>query len=385
MSTRGLVDLGTSRRWCPPDETLRRVAPHLSTLGITRVADITGLDRIGIPVWLAIRPNARSLSGGQGKGTTPGAARASAVMESIETWHAEHLPCGVRGAWSGFGRGRALCPDTLDPGPDLARWRPDSPLEWLEGEELLGGGTVFVPKDAVALDLTDLRRPRYVAGSSNGLASGNRLDEAVLHALYELVERDAERRWWSLQPRQQLASALDLAMVATDFPLVGDLLERMHQADCAVALFNCTGPTGLATFRCVIGERAREFRPLAAEGLGTDGQAQAAIVRALTEAAQSRLTLIAGSRDDRYPSLYSSACRTVPVTPDPPPIGHRPYDAGVEEVTPGEPMDEVAAVAERLSTLGIERLACIDLTRTKLGIPVVRLAAEGMLSPRGRQ
>lgn len=186
MTVKSLIDLGTSRRLCPPDETLRRVGPHFSTVGITRVADITGLDRIGNPVWLAIRPNARSLSGGQGKGVTPCAARASAVMESIETWHAEHLPGGIRGAWSDFGPGRALCPAALDPGPDLARWRPDSQLEWLEGEELLGGGTVFVPKDLVALDLTDFRRPRYVTGSSNGLASGNRLDEAVLHALYEL-------------------------------------------------------------------------------------------------------------------------------------------------------------------------------------------------------
>jgi ribosomal protein S12 methylthiotransferase accessory factor len=353
-------------------------------VGITRVADITGLDRIGIPVWLAIRPNARSLSGGQGKGATPGAARASAVMESIETWHVEHLPEGIRRAWSDFGPGHALCPRALDPGPDLARWQPDSELEWLEGEDLLEGGPVFVPKDALALDLTDFRRPRYVAGSSNGLASGNRLDEAVLHALYELIERDAERRWWNLGPRQQLATALDLGIVAADFPLVGDLLERVQRADCEVALFDCTGPTRLATFRCVIGERAREFRPLAAEGSGADGQAGVAIMRALTEAAQARLTFIAGSRDDRYPSLYSAARRTVPVTPEPPPRGRRAYDAGVEEVAPAEPMEEVAAVAERLGTLGIDRLARIDLTRTELGIPVVRLAAEGMLLPQAK-
>ncbi len=45
-----------------PAETCRIVEPHRRALGITRVANVTGLDRVGIPVALAVRPNARSLS-----------------------------------------------------------------------------------------------------------------------------------------------------------------------------------------------------------------------------------------------------------------------------------------------------------------------------------
>ena len=66
-----------------PIETCRIVEPHRKTFGITRVADVTGLDRIGVPVAMAVRPNARSLSVSQGKGVDRDAARASALMESI--------------------------------------------------------------------------------------------------------------------------------------------------------------------------------------------------------------------------------------------------------------------------------------------------------------
>ena len=82
--------LGT-HRVRPPEETWEALRGVLPRVGITRVADVTGLDRIGIPVWQAVRPASRSLSVSQGKGATPAAARASAVMESIELWHAEDL------------------------------------------------------------------------------------------------------------------------------------------------------------------------------------------------------------------------------------------------------------------------------------------------------
>jgi len=52
-------------------------------MGITRVANVTGLDHVGIPVVMACRPNARGLAVSQGKGLTLDAAKASAVMESI--------------------------------------------------------------------------------------------------------------------------------------------------------------------------------------------------------------------------------------------------------------------------------------------------------------
>ena len=78
-----------THRTCAPAETLARVAPLLAGMGITRVANVTGLDRTGIPVVMVCRPNARSIAVSQGKGLTLEAAKASGIMESIEVWHAE--------------------------------------------------------------------------------------------------------------------------------------------------------------------------------------------------------------------------------------------------------------------------------------------------------
>ena len=85
-----------SHRAVPPAETVARLRPLLPLMGITRLADVTGLDRIGVPVFQAIRPLSRSVSVSQGKGLSPDAARASALMEAVETWHAERIERPLR-------------------------------------------------------------------------------------------------------------------------------------------------------------------------------------------------------------------------------------------------------------------------------------------------
>ena len=78
------------------EDTLAWVTPQLARFGITRVANVTGLDHIGIPVVMVVRPNGKSLSVSQGKGLTMDAAKASGIMESIEAHHAENIDLPVR-------------------------------------------------------------------------------------------------------------------------------------------------------------------------------------------------------------------------------------------------------------------------------------------------
>ena len=83
-----------TQRTVSPEETLARVEKLLPAAGITRVADITNLDRIGIPVFSSIRPTAGlgAVSVYNGKGATPAEAKVSAMMEGIERFSAEvHL------------------------------------------------------------------------------------------------------------------------------------------------------------------------------------------------------------------------------------------------------------------------------------------------------
>ena len=85
-----------SARIVPASVTLERLRPLLPVMGITRVANITGLDRIGIPVVAVMRPNGRSYAVSQGKGLSLDRAKASGVMESIENWHAEEASLPLR-------------------------------------------------------------------------------------------------------------------------------------------------------------------------------------------------------------------------------------------------------------------------------------------------
>ena len=79
-----------------PEETIERGMRLASAFGITRIANLTGLDRIGLPVVMVCRPNARSSAVFHGKGIDLAAAKASGIMEAIETWHAEHVLLPLR-------------------------------------------------------------------------------------------------------------------------------------------------------------------------------------------------------------------------------------------------------------------------------------------------
>src|SRR6478609_9891201 len=89
MRTDDVVVLPGTVRARSAEQTWEALAGHLPHYGITRVADLTGLDCIGLPVWTAIRPASRTLSTSQGKGATSLLAKLSAVMEGIELWHIE--------------------------------------------------------------------------------------------------------------------------------------------------------------------------------------------------------------------------------------------------------------------------------------------------------
>src|SRR5215470_10320218 len=85
-----------THRTVSPDETVARLRPLLPSLGITRVANVTGLDRIGVPVVMVCRPNSRSVAVSQGKGLTLAAAKASGIMEAAEGFHAERIERPLR-------------------------------------------------------------------------------------------------------------------------------------------------------------------------------------------------------------------------------------------------------------------------------------------------
>jgi YcaO-like protein with predicted kinase domain len=273
--------------------------PHLSRLGITRVANVTGLDRIGIPTVVVSRPNARSLSVSQGKGFDLDSAKVSGIMEAVELHHAEHclLPL-VLATYSELRQEHEVVDVTRLPA-FVRRFHEHLPLLWTAASAL-DGRAVYVPYDMVHSNMTFPLEPH--AGcfpmGSNGLCSGNSVLEAFVHGACELIERDAVSLFYCEPVAEQLERRVSVSTV--DDPRCRELLEKYAAADVAVGIWDVTSDVGIATYFCSIVER--ELNPFhrigQANGSGCHLDRAEALKRALTEAAQSRLTRIAGSRDD---------------------------------------------------------------------------------------
>jgi YcaO-like protein with predicted kinase domain len=289
-----------THRALPPQETWQRIKPHLLSLGITRVAVITGLDVVGIPVVMVTRPNARSLSVSQGKGCDLWCAKVSGVMESIEQHCAEHLDLPLR--YASFDELRRK---HLALGPSRVPCLQSAALEgrsflWVEAVREEDGAPCWVPHGLVHLDL---RRPLAPGSdlfplSSNGLASGNTRGEAVVHAVLEIIERDAWARFMDQGMEERERRRLDLSSVSD--ARAAELIAKLQGAGLNVVVWDLSGALGVACFLCqlVEGQSDWAFQMGRAEGLGCHTHRGIALQRALCEAAQSRLCAIAGSRDD---------------------------------------------------------------------------------------
>ncbi|MGI5438631.1 YcaO-like family protein [Streptomyces shenzhenensis] len=287
-----------THRAVAPEETWQRILPQLPRYGVTRVADVTGLDDIGIPVFQAVRPASRTVCVSQGKGLTAAAARVSAAMEAIELWHAENLPAPTT-VRSTAERDLPYRLDRLD----LAEGslvHDGLPLPWLEGEGLLTGAPIPVPEAAVRLDHTYRAEwaPPLFRTTSNGLASGNTVAEATAHALGELCERDSLAR---LRTRPR-ADWYRLDLDSVDDLDCRHLLELYAAAQVSVDVVDVDRHPA-----CFEARIRSEAHPVTYTGAGCHLDAAIALSRALTEAAQSRLTAITGARDDLPPLLYRPA------------------------------------------------------------------------------
>src|SRR5205085_6959991 len=138
----------------------------------------------------------------------------------------------------------------------------------------------------------------------NGLASGNHVVEAINAALYEVVERDSVALWIAKPLQQRMRCMLELGTV--DDRDCRALLAKYQAAGIAVRVWNVTTDIGIAAFLCEIRDlsagdpgRLRRFH-----GSGCHADRVIALSRALTEAAQTRLTYIAAIRDDLSPAEY---------------------------------------------------------------------------------
>ncbi|MEV5432715.1 YcaO-like family protein [Streptomyces sp. NPDC052701] len=356
-----------------PEETWEAVAGVLPEFGITRLADLTGLDVIGLPVWTAIRPVSQTLSTSQGKGATALLAKLSAVMEAIELWHVEQpLPVAALGPASQIAPD---CPVTALP---MTVPYPEHTLarmvwEWTAATGLISGQKVLLPVDLVR---RRVQRPEWspdlLRATSTGLACGNTRDEALLHALFEVVERDVLHRDGQAGGRRRTL----IAPGTVDDPHGREVVDQLAAAGMALEIALVDGPYGLPV--CVAYLWSEDY-PVVFAGGGCHNAPGIALTRALTEAAQSRLTAIAGTRDDlpSDPGSFDTApfhpATTTGLTPWPQVTGHfTPAGGGFAE--------QAGDVARRVAHVTGHEPAALDLSATAAPVHAVQLVCPGTRS-----
>lgn len=284
----------TSLRTVSPADTVVRARALMAGAGITRVTDITRMDRLGLPVFVSVRPRGQTLCVHAGKGLAPEEAMAGALMEGLELAVVEQAS---RHAATTTMRLADLA-QQLPPGDSVADFAPvlgetlspQTPLRTLHCEDLLRGRPVAVPADLLLLSASGTPAPGGFQWHGTGLASGNTVDEATLHAVFEVLERDAvmvnrvtDGSAWV--PLHGLPAPW--RTLARDWANLGVELIVRH----------LPSVSGLPCFQAVLHEPDSTDVNLAV-GYGLHLHPQIALSRAITEAAQSRLSTIHGGRDD---------------------------------------------------------------------------------------
>lgn len=284
-------------------------------LGIARIADITGLDRLGIPVFSAVKDNfCDTITVYSGKGLTPAAAELSAVMECLERtaagWDMRRVHIAAPAQLAG-----AYWP------PEIfteARHRPPPRrLAWVRARRLDTPGLVWVPAELAFNGRAprSLRPRAFRVATSNGLACAFALDKALAAALSEIAERhivslyDRHEHDRGLALLRALGRQFGLSLPTADMrarPVAHGTLprtarrlaERFRGANVPLTVKALPNALGLPLFAAAACEEVAPGEVLATAGYGLDRDPATAVVRAILEVAQSRATDRQGARED---------------------------------------------------------------------------------------
>lgn len=371
---------GGTHRVLSPKDTLAKIEPHLPAIGVTRCADVTDLDRIGIPVFCAIRPQGKMIQVTNGKGLSHIDARVSALMEALEIFHAENFaqtPVRRASLRSMHGGDRApVHPELLPHYRHESYFAPEFLIDWTIAEELLTAQQVWLPASSVFF----FNSPKLHDASSNGLASGNELTEATLHALYELIERDAISRLrvgGRIRLDPQCCECVDLDTLV-EGPVRG-LISALVKADIMPKLIWVKSSIDVHTFWAVLLDRT----PLAHcstvnVGYGTHLSPEVAATRAITEAAQSRLTYIHGAREDLQEQSYSSDRAQASLFAVFDRLEGTAAWGSLKDRSSDDLREDYQFVVDSLAEAGYRRIYRVDLTRSPFHLPVVKVLVPGL-------
>lgn len=347
-------------------------------LGVTRVADLTSYDYVGIPVASATRPSVdlRQITATQGKGLTLEDAKASALMEAVERHAGARARPGLLASVNAL---IASAREHASPSELGASWDPDQVIEWLPATSLASGRERLVPAASVLFPyFAPAGAQTPVRPATTGLASGSTHAEAVLHAIYEVVERDAVSQFLAGGPARYLRT--DAIQSATE----QNLVRRFEQAGVQLCIADLSATSAVAVYCVFTWALDGPMPSLLVAGQGAHSSPLLALRRALLEAAQSRVVALQGSREDliRHASEWGNSATTTKAE----------FEALLAELEASpaatvpraaEPArsvsDALEQVLSQLDAQGYHDVLYSDLQLEQIGIPVVRVTVPGMV------
>lgn len=371
---------GCTHRAIPPERTIENVEGKLKAAGVTRIAEITHLDRLGIPVYSAIRPGAAdgAVSIYAGKGATKSQAKASAMMEAFERYSAEIDQEDI----VNFSRGtylemeKAVDPEALIL-PPLSYESQKTELEWVKAVEVNDEQDYLVPANAIYHPYIPESGSVIFKSNTNGLASGNRIEEAVYHGITEVIERDA---WSIFEAKKESKNEVDCEGIEN--PLIRDMLQKFKKTGIDVKLLDLTADIEITTIAAVSDDTVLKDPALLSLGVGTHLNPEVAVIRALTEVAQSRATQIHGTREDTNRAVFmrkagydrmkrinkhwfSDEYKLVNIK-------------DLKDKSKSNFREDIETCTKILDKNGFKRIYYVDLTRRQVDIPVTRVIIPGL-------
>ena len=289
-----------THRVIAPSKTIEINENKLKVAGITRIADITDLDRIGLPIYTAIRPTAEdgAVSIYGGKGITKDHAKASAMMEGFERYSAERQDIDetIIASLSEIEEfGEYIDPKSLNLPKEFEKKDiSDLSLEWSKSIDLISNREYYIPTNAIYHPYISKDDSQSLFKSNtNGLASRNILEEAILHGIFEVIERDA---WSIFELTHKNYAQIDISSIENE--IIIDIIEKFESEGIKIKLMDFTADIKIPTIAASADDTITKDAGLLTLGMGTHLDPEVAILRALTEVAQSRATQINGARED---------------------------------------------------------------------------------------
>ncbi len=356
-----------------PEATIRRVRQRLAGLSLSILAETMRIDsgRLDIPVFISLLgADARRVVPTQkqmGKGATPVQSEASALMELVERFSFfTFIETGPKRYTTARELGDHALPfsylarSLFDASPDAAAAAglyQDWPLYFVPATNLSTGAPVYLPLHWF-----------YLIEEYNGPAAGNGVEEAVLQALCEVVERHVGT---VISHERRPTPAIDPDSV-TD-PAARELLEKFSNNGIKVYLRDFSLDTGIPTVAALAydpGTFPESSEIVFAAGTTTDPAKS--LIRALTEVAQ-----LAGDfhrRTSYRPTLpkYESLEDAAYLMADGPSVA---LDS-LPNLAHDNLKVEIHNCLDALGRLNLPVLA-VDVTHPQIGIPAVYVLIPG--------